>query len=146
VTIDLADPPSPRVLVRRFAAGAAALALAAFAYQWLSTGRGDWKLIAFAGLVLTLTDIFASFLGMAGSVLTRFFQGSTITLEDEIADLEQRLADPALPAEHEIPMALRLAEIYRKYRHDSHRAAGLVARIRAKYPNAPELHGVDRLS
>ena len=134
------------MLVRRFAAGAAALALAAFAYQWLSTGRGDWKLIAFAGLVLTLTDIFASFLGMAGSVLTRFFQGSTITLEDEIADLEQRLADPALPAEHEIPMALRLAEIYRKYRHDSHRAAGLVARIRAKYPNAPELHGVDRLS
>ena len=134
------------MLVRRFAAGAAALALAAFAYQWLSTGRGDWKLIAFAGLVLTLTDIFASFLGMAGSVLTRFFQGSTITLEDEIADLEQRLADPALPAEHEIPMALRLAEIYRKYRHDSHRAAGLVARIRTKYPNAPELHGVDRLS
>ena len=133
------------MLVRRFATAAAALAVATFAYEWLSTGKGDWRLIAFAGLVLTLTDVFASVLGMAGSVLTRFYQGSTITLDDEIADLEQRLADPALPAEHEIPAALRLAEIYRKYRHDSHRAEGLVGRIRAKYPNAPELRGVDRL-
>ena len=134
------------MLVRRIATLAAALALVAFAWEWLSTGSGDWKLIAFAGLVLTLTDVFSTFLDMAGSVLTRFFQGSAITLDDEIADLEQRLADPALPAEHEIPMALRLAEIYRKYRHDSHRAEGLVGRIRAKYPDAPELHGVDRLA
>lgn len=134
------------MIVRRFATAAAALALAAFGYEWLSTGHGDWKLIAFAGLVLTLTDIFAGFLGMAGTVLTRTFQGSVITLDDEIADLEQRLADPALEPEREIPAALRLAEIYRKYRHDSRRAEGLVGRVRAKYPDAPELQGVDRLS
>ena len=125
---------------------AAVAALAGFAYEWLSTGRGDWKLIAFAGLVLTLTDVFATFLGMVGSGLSGMLQGSVITLDDEIADLELRLADPTLPAEHEIPAALRLAEIYRKYRHDSHRAAGLVDRVRAKYPDAPELQGVDRLA
>jgi hypothetical protein len=134
------------VVVRRFALVAAAAALAAFAYEWLSSGQGDWKLLAFAGLVLTLTDVFATFLGMAGTVLSRFFQGSSITLDDEIADLEQRLADPTLPAEHEIPAALRLAEIYHKYRHDSHRAEALVARVRAKYPHARELWGVDRIT
>jgi hypothetical protein len=52
----------------------------------------------------------------------------------------------ALAAEHEIPAALRLAEIYRKYRHDSHRAEALVGRVRAKYPDAPELRGVDLVS
>jgi len=132
--------------VRRFATAAAVVALAAFGYQWLSTGSGDWKLIAFAGLVLTLTDVFATFLGMAGTPLSRMFQGSVITLDDEIADLEHRLADPTLEAEREIPAALRLAEIYRRYRHDARRAEGLVERVRAKYPDAPELQGVDRLS
>ena len=134
------------MIVRRFATAAALAAVAAFGYEWLSTGRGDWRLIAFAGLVLTLTDIFAAFLGMAGTALTRVFQGSVITIDDEIADLEQRLADPTLEPEHEIPAALRLAEIYRKYRHDSRRAEGLVGRVRAKYPDAPELKGVDRFS
>ncbi len=134
------------MIVRRFATVAAAVALAAFAYQWLSTGSRDWKLVAFAGLVLTLTDIGATFLGMAGSMLSSMFQGSTITLDDEIADLEQRLADPTLTADHEILAALRLAEIYRKYRHDSQRAEGLISRVRAKYPDAPELQGVDRLA
>lgn len=132
--------------MRRFATAAAVTAVAAFGYEWLSTGRGDWKLIAFAGLVLTLTDVFATFLGIAGTVLSRMFQGSVITLDDEIADLEHRLADPSLGADHEIPAALRLAEIYRKYRHDSRRAEGLVGRVRTKYPDAPELQGVDRLS
>jgi hypothetical protein len=131
--------------VRRFATAAAVVALGAFAYEWIATGSADWRLAAFAGLVLTLTDVVATFLGMAGRVLSTVLQGSGITLDDEIADLERRLADPTLPAEREIPAALRLAEIYRKYRHDSHRAEGLVARVRAKYPDAPELHGVDRL-
>ena len=129
--------------MRRFATAAAVVALAAFGYEWLSTGRGDWKLVAFAGLVLALTDVVATLLGMAGTGLSRMFQGSAITLDDEIADLEMRLADPTLAAEHEIPAALRLAEIYRKYRHDSRRAEALVDRVRAKYPDAPELHGVD---
>jgi hypothetical protein len=131
------------VIVRRFATAAAAVALAAFAYEWLATGSGDWRLLAFAGLVLALTDVFATFLGMAGTVLSRMFQGSAITLDDEIADLEMRLADPTLAAEHEIPAALRLAEIYRKYRHDSRRAEALIGRVRAKYPDARELRGVD---
>jgi hypothetical protein len=132
--------------VRRFATAAAVVALGAFAYAWIATGTRDWRLVAFAGLVLTLTDVFATFLGMAGRVLGTFFQGSVITLDDEIADLEQRLADPTLESEHEIPAALRLAEIYRKYRHDSHRAEALIARVRAKYPDTPELRGVDRLA
>ncbi len=143
---DASDPPSPLAVVRRFATAAAAVALAAFAYEWLSAGSADWRLLAFAGLVLTLTDVFATLLGMVGAGLSRMFQGSAITLNDEIADLELRLADPALPSEHEIPAALRLAEIYRKYRHDSRRAEALISRVRSKYPDAPELQGVDRLA
>jgi hypothetical protein len=132
--------------MRRFATAAAVVALAAFGYGWLTTGDADWRLAAFAALVLALTDVVATFLGMAGTGLSRMFQGSVITLDDEIADLERRLADPTLAAEHEIPAALRLAEIYRKYRHDSHRAEALVGRVRAKYPDAPELRGVDLVS
>ena len=132
--------------MRRFATAAAAVALAAFAYEWLATESADWRLLAFAGLVLTLTDTFVTVLGVVGSGLSRMFQGSGVTLDDEIADLERRLADPALPAEREIPAALRLAEIYRKYRHDSRRAEALVGRVRAKYPDAPELQGADRLA
>ena len=143
---DASDPPSPLAVVRRFATAAAAVALAAFAYEWLSTGSADWRLAAFAGFVLVLSDVFATVLGMAGRVLSTVLQGSVITLDDEIADLERRLADPTLPAEREIPAALRLAEIYRKYRHDSRRAEALVGRVRAKYPDAPELQGADRLA
>lgn len=132
--------------MRRFATAAAVIALGAFGYEWLSTGSGDWKLVAFAGLVVTLTDVVVTILGIAGAGLSRMFQGSAITLDDEIADLEVRLADPALPAEHEIPAALRLAEIYRKYRHDSRRAEALVDRVRAKYPDAPELRGVNLIT
>ncbi len=140
---DASDPPSPPAVARGFAAAAAVVALGAFGYEWLTTGSGDWRLAAFAGLVLALSDVFVTVLGMAGAGLSRMFQGSAITLDDEIADLELRLADPTLPAEHEIPAALRLAEIYRKYRHDSRRAEALVGRVRAKYPDAQELRGVD---
>lgn len=143
MTFDASDPPSPPTVARRFAQAAAVAALGAFGYQWLKTGSGDWKLVAFAGLVLALTDVVTTFLEMAGAGLSRIFHGSTITLDDEIADLEMRLADPTLTAEHEIPAALRLAEIYRKYRHDSRRAEALVGRVRAKYPDAQELRGVD---
>jgi hypothetical protein len=40
---------------------------------------------------------------------------------------------------HEIIMGIRLAEIYRINQHDPAKAAALVARLRAKYPDAPEL-------
>ena len=93
--------------MRRIATATAVAALAAFAYEWLSTGSGDWKLVALAGLVLTLTDVFATILGMAGTALSRIFHGSAITPD---------------------------------------RAEGLVGRVRAKYPDAPELQGVDRLA
>lgn len=142
----MSDSPSPPAVVRGFATAAAAVALAVFAFEWLSTGSADWRLAAFAGLVLALSDVFVTLLGMAGAGLSRMLQGSGVTLDDEIADLERRLADPTLAAEHEIPAALRLAEIYRKYRHDSRRAEALVGRVRAKYPDAPELQGADRLA
>lgn len=132
------------MVVRRFATAAVVLALAVLGYEWLTTGRVDWRLAAFAGLVLIFSDVFTTLLGLAGAALSRMFQGSVITLDDEVADLERRLADPHLPPEREIPAALRLAEIYRKYRHDVRRAEALVGRVRAKYPDAPELQGVDR--
>ncbi len=143
---DASDPLSPLAVVRRFATAAAVVALAVFAYEWLTTRSPDWRLAAFAGLVLTLTDTFVTVLGVVGTGVSRMFQGSGITLDDEIADLERRLADPTLPAEHEIPAALRLAEICRKYRHDFRRAEALIGRVRSKYPDAPELQGVDRIT
>jgi len=39
----------------------------------------------------------------------------------------------------EILAGIRLAEIYRTHQHDPAKSAALLARLRAKYPDAPEL-------
>jgi len=58
--------------------------------------------------------------------------------EDVIRLLERNLEGEA-PREVQIQSALRLAEFYTFRRHDPERSRALIARMREKFPDAPEL-------
>jgi hypothetical protein len=55
-----------------------------------------------------------------------------------VARYERMLTGP-LPPHQAVLIGLRLAEIYRTLQHDDAKADALLARMRATYPNAPEL-------
>lgn len=133
----------------------AALGLASLALVILlvSSGRIDWRLVA---LVLTLWGAWGFFDSIFGSLvepLGRFLGGaltggampggSTITIDQETAMLERLLdADPPPPAHRAALAGIRLAEIYRTHQHDAAKADRLIARLVARYPDAPELQYV----
>jgi hypothetical protein len=73
--------------------------------------------------------------GPSGIVL-----GALTTIEQETAALERLVnADPSLSA-HQVALAgIRLAEIYRTHEHAPEKADALLARLAARYPDAPEL-------
>jgi len=62
-----------------------------------------------------------------------------LSVDDTIRLLEDHLAADAVPRHVQIESALRLAEIYRLSRHDPLRAEAVLARVRARWPDAPEL-------
>lgn len=140
----LHDPPNPLRVFRAILGGALALATLALLVVLVDTGHLDWRLVA-------LTTALWAWWGVGGELYERFLApagrflygqisgGRDITLADEIADLEHRLADRNLPAEREIFAAVRLAEIHRRYRSDVRRADELLDRMLVKYPDSPEL-------
>jgi hypothetical protein len=138
------DPPSPLAVFRLITGGALALATIALLVVLLDSGHLEWRLVA---LVLALwtawgagAEVYERVLEPAGRFLhAQIFGGGSITLADEIADLEHRLADDSLPADREILAAVRLAEIYRRYRADLPRAVALLDRLLLKYPESREL-------
>jgi hypothetical protein len=90
--------------------------------------------------------------GLFGSVLEpagRFFLGqlsggpalpdAAESLDEHTARLERLITQPLEP-HHEILVGIRLAEIYRLNQRDPAKADALLARLRAKHPDAPELH------
>ena len=142
------DPPSPLAVARRIigpALGAAAILLAV---RFLATGKVESKLVALVALLWAGWGVTTGVLRTAGdlfrALMTRVLWGGSITLAEEIAGLEHLLAQD-LPREREIQSALRLAEIYRKYRRDDRRADALLDRLHAKYPDAPELAAAHRV-
>jgi predicted component of type VI protein secretion system len=70
-----------------------------------------------------------------------------ITIEQETALLERQLdADPPPPAHRAALAGIRLAEIYRTHQHAPAQADALIARLTARYPDAPELAQSQRTS
>ncbi|MGH9260446.1 MAG: hypothetical protein ACRD08_11205, partial [Acidimicrobiales bacterium] len=124
------DPPNPLAVVRRILG----LALGAFGalivVLFLRSGRVDGSLLALMAVLWAAygaaTGFFHVVLEPIAGLWTRMMGGSAITLADEIATLEHLLTQE-LPPEREIQSALRLAEIYRKYRRDDGRADALLA-------------------
>jgi hypothetical protein len=149
-TVDFADPPSPRAVVRGILGAALGLAILALVVLFLGSGRLEWRLVA---LVLTLWGAWSFFDSVFGSVVEPFGRflgnaltggampgGTTITIEQETAMLERLLeADPPPPL-HRVALAgIRLAEIYRTHQHDAPKADALLNRLVTRYPDAPEL-------
>ena len=59
-------------------------------------------------------------------------------IDDQVTRYERMLTGPLQPHQA-VLIGLRLAEIYRTLQHDDAKADALLARMRAAYPNAPEL-------
>ena len=140
----LHDPPSPLTVFRAILGGALALATLALLVVLLDSGHLDWRFVALTAALWTWWgvggELYERFLAPAGRFLYgQISGGRDITLADEIADLEHRLADRNLPAEGEIRAAVRLAEIHRRYRADMPSALELLDRMLVKYPDSPEL-------
>lgn len=143
------DSSSPLPALRRVVAGAATLAALGQGVVLARTGAVEWPLVT---LLLTLSAAWAFWsqlydlvLAPLGRFLNTALTGRVITLEDEIADLEGRLAGRKLPPRREILATIRLAEIYREKLFDKPRADALLDRLLVKYPDSPELRFARRL-
>jgi hypothetical protein len=94
--------------------------------------------------------IWENVLGPIGGWFTGMLTGTygvevppDLTVDDTIRLLEGHLSADAVPRHVQIQAALRLAEIYRLTRQDPERARDVIARVRARWPDAPELQRLD---
>ena len=147
---DPLDPPDPISVVRRLFIGALVVAAVAAVAAALASGEVPWRLLALVGVLWTMWAFASQLYEVAIAPLGRFlhqqvFTGSVITLDDEIADLEARLAGGRLPPAREILAGIRLAEIYRERLADRPRADALLDRLAVKYPESTELRVARRL-
>jgi len=61
-----------------------------------------------------------------------------LTMDDTVRLLESHLAADGVPRHVQIQSALRLAEIYRLNRKDPEKAEDVLARVKQRWPDAPE--------
>jgi hypothetical protein len=148
--VDLADPPSPRAVVRGILGAASVLVGVALVVVSIAEGHVEWRLVA---LLLSLWGAWSFFGALLESVVEPLgrFAGSAltggampgdraITIDDETAMLERLLdADPPPPQHRAVLAGIRLAEIYRTHQHDAAKAQQVITRLVARYPEAPEL-------
>jgi len=145
------DIPGPLTVVGRLLGVAAGVATVAFLYIAWSGGGVSAGLAAFvvllwaiwgavSGVFRVFADAVAGLFGRAmdGTFLSAIDPAPGITIDDEVAFLERRLAQP-IDRHREIQVGVRLAEIYRTHQHDQAKADALLDRLEARYPDAPEI-------
>jgi hypothetical protein len=134
--------------VRRFLGlatlGAAGLVIVVL----ISTGQIEWQLVTLAGFLWAawsfIGGLYSQVIEPAGRFLANQLTGNVSmpvkneTIEEVTARLERLLEQETTP-HHEILVGIRLAEIYRTRQKDSAKSDALLARLRRKYPEAPEL-------
>ncbi len=145
------DWDDPAVIVRAVFGGALVVATAVLLGLLFATGKWDWRWFAFAATMWALWAAFHDVLslvvrplsGFVGRALTSGLDDSPppITMDEETVYLERLLQAP-LTRHREILAAVRLAEIYRTHQQNQAKSDELLARLRAKYPEAPELRNV----
>ncbi len=147
---DPADPPSPLAVARGVLGGALVVATALTLIVYLDSGHLDPRFTALIGGLWIVWGVFHDLLalvlqplaGLLGNQLTGTEDSSPplrIDIDRETEMLERLVADPPPVPHREILAGIRLAEIYRTHQHDPAKSAALLARLRAKYPDAPEL-------
>lgn len=141
---------SPSIVGRRFL-GAATVVAALLAL----TGDPRWFAAcgAFGAAWWGWDFIWGNVFGPLGGWLTGMLTGTSmveappdLSLDDTIRLLEDHLSADGVTRHVQIQSALRLAEIYRLTKHDPRRAQDVIARIRARWPDAPELRRFEQPS
>jgi hypothetical protein len=143
------DWEDPRAVVRSLLGVALAVATIFWIILSISAGRIDWRMAAFVGLLWAFWTMFNDVVRLFVEPVTRRVSSLAvggvadgvpmITITEETGYLERLLANAELPAHRRILVAVRLAEIYRTHEHDQAKSDALLARMRAAYPDAPEL-------
>jgi hypothetical protein len=143
--------PAPRAFVRQFLGIATLVSVGALLVLLVSTGRIEWKLVTLAGFLWAawsfIGGLYSQVIEPAGRFLANQLTGNVSmpvkneTIEELTARLERLLEQETTP-HHELLVGIRLAEIYRTRQKDPAKSDAVLARLRAKYPDAPELaHG-----
>jgi hypothetical protein len=137
-----------RPFVRRFFGLATLAAIGLILLVLVTTGEVEWKLVTFAGFLWAtwsfLSGLFTQLIEPAGRFLADQFTGNVPspeppeTIDEQTTRLERMLEQGTTP-HHEMMVGIRLAEIYRTHQKDPAKSDALLARLRAKYPEAPEL-------
>ncbi|HJQ65591.1 MAG TPA: hypothetical protein VJ816_04400 [Gemmatimonadales bacterium] len=137
-----------RPFVRRFLGLSALVAVGLLIFLLVSTGQVEWKLVTLVGFLWAawsfIGGLYSQVIEPAGRFLANqltgnvSMPGTTETIDEQTARLERLLEQETAP-HHEIMVGIRLAEIYRTRQKDSAKSDALLARLRAKYPDAPEL-------
>jgi len=147
---DPSDPPSPLAVVRGFLGAALVVATVALVIAFFSSGHVDTRLATWVGVLWLVWGVLHDVLAVIVQPFLGFLTGQLaggedagpplqIDLERETEMLERIVADPPSVPHREILAGIRLAEIYRTHQGDRAKSDALIGRLRAKYPDAPEL-------
>ncbi len=142
------ESPGPRAVVRRFLGLATLGAVGLLLWLLARTGHVQWKLVTLAGFLWAAwsfwSGLYTQLIEPAGRFLANQLTGNVSmpvaneTIDEQAARLE-RLLEQGTTRHHELLVGIRLAEIYRTRQKDGAKSDALLARLRAKYPEAPEL-------
>lgn len=153
IGVNRQGPEDPRVALRRIIGGVTLVAWVLAGWSWLSSGSIDWTLVGFAGAMWGIYSFLTTIVDTTtdlGRFIVNQFTGNVAlpvpqdTIDEQTARFERMLAEP-LDRHREILIGIRLAEIYRTHQIDETKSAALLDRLRAKYPDAPELLNADQL-
>jgi len=142
------ESSAPRRFVRRFLGLATLIAVGLLLFLLVSSGHVEWKLVTLAGFLWAawgfVSGLFTQVIEPAGRFLANQLTGNVSlpvaneTIDEQTARLERLLEQGTTP-HHDLLVGIRLAEIYRTRQKDRAKSDALLARLRAKYPDAPEL-------
>jgi hypothetical protein len=142
------DSPSPRAVFGRFLGGATLVAVLALLGTLIATGHIAWELVTLAGVLWAawgfVGGLFSEVIEPAGRFLANQLTGNLqmpehdYSIDEQTARLEH-LMTQGLRRHQEILIGVRLAEIYRTHQHDETKSEALLAQLKDKYPDAPEL-------
>lgn len=143
------DTPGPRAAVGRLLGLATLVVVGLLLLVLIATGHLEWKLVTLVGFLWAAwsfcSGLFHELIEPAGRFLADQLTGNVSmpepseTIDELTARLERLLEQGSSTPHHEILIGIRLAEIYRTSQKDMAKSDVVLARLRAKYPDAPEL-------
>jgi hypothetical protein len=137
-------------VVRSILGGGLVVATVVLAVLYFDSGHIDSRWVAFVAALWLFWGVFSDLFGLLLQPFAALLGGQltggpdsgpplVFDIERETKMLERLVNDPSPLPHREILAGIRLAEIYRTHQHDLPKSDALLARLRAKYPEAHEL-------